>query len=970
MSEDAPPVPRVVGLGASAGGLESLRGFFDAVQPGGSFAYVVVQHLSPNHRSMMAELLGRHTELPVVQAEDGVVVEADHVYLAPPGRELALAGRRLVVSRPPEGVRVHLPIDTLFRSLAAELSDRAVGIVLSGTGSDGTRGIRDIKAAGGLVLVEAPTNARFDGMPVSAIRTGLVDRVTEPDAMPQMLVNLLDDARARGVTGLAEPEGTEPDEPDFLHGAQLHRLLHLLRQRMGRDFRSYRPSTLGRRVQRRMQMRRVEAIDDYLDVLDEDATELGTLSRELLIRVTRFFRDPEVFEAVANEAIPTIVHEHDRDQQIRVWVPGCATGEEAYSLAILFREYLDAQYLPHEVKIFATDVDPDAVEVGSAGIYSESVTADLSPTRVERYFEPHGSAWRARRRLRDMVVFAPHDLMSDPPFIRLDLVSCRNLLIYLKNPAQRNVLANFSFALGGQGFLLLGKSESIGDSVDLFNTIDARHRLFQARRQVSARAAPLRSTPRRSLRLDRFEMPRVHSPGAVQRARDVLERGHLPASIVMDGANRLLHSFGNTDGLLRLPRGHASLDVLTLLVRPLSLAVSALLHRLDDPTLDTSPVSERAVPVGEGADPTLVDVTLYTLPDEGADTISHRLVVFEPVPQPSTTLPVELDALARTRIEQLEAQVARAQEARQAMIEELEASNEELQATNEELVASNEELQSANEELQSVNEELFTVNAQYQEKLAEMNELNTDMDHLLQSTRIGTLFLDPELAVRRFTQAVVGVVHLLDQDVGRPLAHIAHDLIDVDLVAIARKVLDTHDRVELRVQTRTGQRLLLRALAYHRSPGTIEGVVLTLVDVGEIQRAEQAYQDLFDGLADHVAVLDGHGRIVDVNRAWRAFGKENGLVRGKAGERTNYVEVCRAAVGGLNGEGAAEAADGIEAVLCGDRSMFVHEYPCHSQATKRWYRMRVVTLPSGEPGALVFHRDITELVRVRAIQEV
>jgi two-component system CheB/CheR fusion protein len=949
-------VPHIIAIGASAGGLDALRRFFASAQRDDQTAYLVAQHLSPHHKSLMPELLGRHTSVEMHAAEPGQLVEPGHAYLLPPGQDMRLRGGKLVLTPRASDGSLHLPIDMLFTSLAEDRGPAAAAVVLSGLGSDGVAGLRAIKSVGGVVAAQDPNTAQFDGMPGNAIATGLVDIVASPEEIVKALVRALEHRPAVDpVTGGIGQEG----------GPAYDRILAAVANHTGVDFTPYKRATMLRRIERRMRIYQVDEIADYAARVESDGVEARQLGREFLINVTRFFRDPEVFDHLAKEVFPEIVRRAVSGRgEVRVWSAGCSTGEEAYSVAILLREVID--HLPGgpslPVKVFATDVDEDAVEQAGSGVFSATVVSEIPSDLVERYFErPHEESFTIRRSIRDMVVFARHNALEDPPLTRMDVVLCRNLMIYLEADAQQHLLRRISFGLNPGGILVLGSSETVGEMVDRFEIVERRLRVYRSR----GRAFPLGiEVPRRGAGPRRFLTPARRDAWAdpsVEQAQGELLARYVPPAVLVDEQQRLVHVFPGGSTVFKLLEGPATLELSTVLPRPAASAVGAALHRALESGQEVLVPSLKLWP---DAMLPFADVRVRPLPVTDAHS-PRSLVVFERpiqlVPKVDRIDPATagLDEIAQERIRFLEEGLAQTQERLQNTIEELESSNEELQATNEELLSSNEELQSTNEELQSVNEELHTVNAEYQNKIRELWDLNDDLDNLFQSTDIGTVFLDGDLKVRRFTGVAAMFLPLLPRDLDRPIAHFARHLPGVDLWVESRGVLERGKMLERELSLGDGRSVLLRISPYAGRADQGGGVVVSFVDITELRQLQDSLAAVMDGLPEHIAVLDSSGVITFVNEAWRRFAALNGGDGASSlGIGANYLQACQKSLGTGDLE-AGNAADGLRRVLDGSLMSYTLEYPCHSPTEERWYVLRVAPIRRGKPGAVVSHQDIT-----------
>lgn len=804
-------------------------------------AFVVVQHLSPDFKSLMGELLARHTQMAIEPVKDGMPVLANSVYLLPPGKNMVLRGGKLLLEDQNKGRSLNLPIDIFFGSLAEDAGDRAIAVVLSGTGSDGSRGLRQVHESGGLVIGQSTATAGFDGMPRSAKATGMVDVVTGPAAMPGQILKY-----AR------EPEsfdrGIDEEEPSPHDESEIASLFRLLRRRFRIDFERYRPTTIERRIERRISMTNSGSLTEYLRRISDDTKELDTLYRDLLVEVTEFFRDPTAFSRLSDEVIPNLLSECQPERPLRIWVPACATGEEAYSIAILIRDWQTRMPKTDriDVKIFATDVHQESLETASAGVYSSESVVRVPSRLREKYLHRSQDLYHVAPAVRQMVIFAPHDITADPPFTKLDLISCRNALIYFKPEVQRKVISLFHFGLRVGGTLFLGPSETLGEAAAEFNMIDGQWRIFSKTRDVRLDnvRSPSFTQPLRSIVPARKGLVTTPLPTStnllIPEIHEVLLREYVPPSLLINQEGELLHCFGAARDLLRQPEGQATLDIMKMVQDDLRTALGAALQRVRS---QNEAVVIKAVPIDINGTPQSFRLVAkpYT------KSVEHAILVcLEPdAPPPESRQPEASDYThddqAAERILTLERELDFSRESLQATVEELETSNEELQSTNEELVASNEELQSTNEELHSVNEELHTVNAEHQHKIAELMELTTDMDNLLKSTEIGTIFLDADLTIRKFTPAIGDAFHILPQDIGRPIEHLASNLDVSHLIDSVREVLETGRSIERQARSRAGRTCLLRIQPYTHSGDIPSGVVLTCVDVSSILAA---YEEL------------------------------------------------------------------------------------------------------------------------------
>jgi two-component system, chemotaxis family, CheB/CheR fusion protein len=828
-TNDGAPMP-VVGIGASAGGLEALKAFFGAMPPTTGLAFVVVVHLDPTHDSLMPELIARATAHHVEHARDRQALEADHVYIIPPNRTLILERGRLRVRTVPDRRSLRGVIDQFYRSLAGDQHDRAVAVILSGTGTEGTLGLQAVKAEGGMVMAQTPDTASQPGMPASAIATGLVDVVLPPGEMPKVMLEYLRTAghhRAAASPTVGKPLGG------------LAAILTLLRARTKYDFRGYKKGTLERRIERRMALHHRKSVGHYVDYLRGHPEEADQLFRDLLIGVTSFFRDPSAFEELTTRVLGTLVKEKDGDAPIRIWVPGCATGEEAYSIAIAAAEQVAAARSSRRIQVFATDVDEDALDVARGGVYPESIALDVTPERLARFFTHDEHHYTILKSIRESIVFAVQNVIGDPPFSKLDLVSCRNVLIYLEPAVQGNVIAVFHFALNPSGFLFLGSAESTGPLAQWFAPVSKRARIF---RRLGGKSAPL-GLPVAAASVDAAPLgatPTSEGTVAALANHGLLEH-FAPAAVVVRRTGQIVHFFGSLSRYINLPSGEATLDVLRLARDPLKPRLRAALHeairqnRLT--VLDTTEIK---------ADRTGATLRITVRPLDGPSSAERLwMIVFESLESGAGPSAPRTKGKAQALVRRLETELRVTKKEQQQLIEQFESSSEELKAANEEVRSMNEELQSTNEELvtsreelQSMNEELSTLNAQLQEKVQEVTAVRDDLANLLVSTDIATVFVDRECRIRRFTNAATRLLHLLPSDVGRPINHVATNLVNVDLSQEARAVLGSLAPIEREVDAQDGCHYIFRALPYRSGAHVVEGVVLTLSDVTSLKTTQ------------------------------------------------------------------------------------------------------------------------------------
>lgn len=858
----------VVGVGASAGGLEALEAFFDNMPVDSGMAFVVVQHLSPDFKSVMDELLARHTKIAIHRVTDGLRVEPNAIYLIPPKKELVISGGCLHLSDKTPNSGLALPIDIFFRSLAQDVGRCAIGVILSGTGSDGSRGIGDIKEAGGFVIVQDADTAKFDGMPKSAVETGNVDLELPPDQIPSALLSHIRHPDADFHSGL------HSHAPALLDGFDA--IFQLLRKNYDIDFSYYKRGTVTRRVHRRLQMNQITNIDEYVTRLRTDPNELNLLYKDLLIGVTKFFRDGEAFSRLEWDVLPELIQKASSSGELRIWVAGCATGEEPYSLAMMIHEHLEKLQQSLHVKIFATDVHRASLQFASVGIYSEASLSEVSPERLSRYFVRNKSGYQVSQDLRQMIVFAPHNLIKDAPFTKIDLVTCRNLLIYFEPAAQKKVISLFHFALNPGGIMVLGPSESPGELAEEFTSIDDRWKVYRKRRDRRLPAdvrLPLAAgyTPSRSSTgIHQVSASLPPPDGQLLRVYDELLKDYAPAALLINDRRELVQSFSGASDYLRMRDGRPSVDVFDLVTPDLKIPMSTAVLQASK---KQSPITLSGVRVRRDGGERLLKLTVKPYSDRRSSG-EHYLVMLEPMEKEpfaakggGSTIEMDLSQASKDQLQSLETELRYTKENLQATVEEMETSNEELQATNEELVASNEELQSTNEELHSVNEELYTVNAEYQKKIDELTEVTADLENLLQSTEIGVIFLDRDLCVRKFTPKMAEVFHLLPVDIGRRIDSFSHNIHRPDLLDDLARVLRDRKMVEMEVEAGDSHTYLLRILPYC-SKAKVEGVVLALIDISELKRAEadlRLMSKVFVDGADPIVIETLNGHITDFN---------------------------------------------------------------------------------------------------------
>ncbi len=823
----------IVGIGASAGGLEALENFLANVPAESGMAFVIVQHLDPTHKDMLVELLQRKTSLQVFQIKDRMRVEPNCVYVIPPNKDLSILHGVLHLLAPlaPRGLR--LPIDFFFRALAEDQQEHSIGVILSGMGTDGTLGLRAIKEKAGVVFVQEPTSAKFDGMPRSASEAGLADMVAPVEALPGKI-----SAYLQHVPLIAKGQGD-----DYASQSALEKVVILLRMQTGHDFSLYKKTTIYRRIERRMRLHQISKIANYVRFLQENSQEVELLFRELLIGVTSFFRDPAAWEQLKSEVLPSLVAGRTTtDQALRAWVPACSTGEEAYSLAMLFKETLEELRITQNItlQIFATDLDRQAIEKARDGVFPANIVADISAQRLERFFVKVERGYRVAKPIREMIIFAPQNLIMDPPFTKLDLLSCRNLLIYLTPELQKKLFPLFQYSLNPGGFLFLGSAETIGTFTKLFAPIGAKTQLY--RRLDSAKPAELIEFPTAFV-------PKPGAPAKLPKpivnlqtlADELLLQTYAPAAALTNDQGDILYVSGRTGKYLELAAGRVNWNIFAMAREGLRYELTGAFHKA---VRQKEKVTLRNVVVGTNGGRQSVNITIQPLRKpiglDGmvmivfADVVDLPLIKTggKPRRSPARTLILEQE------LEHAHQEAQGIREEMQTSQEELKSANEELQSTNEELQSTNEELTTSKEEMQSMNEELHTVNQELQTRMEELTRINNDMKNLLDSTEIATLFLDNSLCVRRFTSQTSQITKLIPSDVGRPITDIASALLYPQLAEDAREVLRTLIKVDRQIALPSGDWFAARILPYRTLENMIDGVVITFTDITVSKKLE------------------------------------------------------------------------------------------------------------------------------------
>lgn len=835
----------IVAIGGSAGGFEAFERFFAGIPPDTGMAFVVIQHLDPTHASLLAELLQHATTMPVREAADGTRVEPDTIYVIPQNTDLSIHDGLLHIGEPlaPRGVR--MPVDSFFESLATEMGDRSIGVIVSGMGTDGTLGLRAIKEASGVVMAQDPETAKYDGMPRSAIGTGLVDYVALIDDLPKRLISYV-----RHLPRL----GGRDDGAERIPKGALQRILQLLRARTKHDFSLYKKGTLYRRLAKRAGLLEIDGIPEYARYVEAHPEELDILFREILIGVTRFFRDPEAFDYLENNVLPDLINASIQTGAVRVWVTGCSTGEEAYSIAIIFREVIDRLHPEAglQLQVFATDIDERAIAFARKGIYPANIAADVSPGRLDQFFAEAEGGYLVKKHIRGSMVFALHDLVKDPPFTKMDMVTCRNMMIYFSAELQKKVVPSFHYALNPGGMLFLGTAESIAGAGHLFSTESSKWKIYR-RKETATTPVRLVEVPPSPPFIETHEavsLPEQPEPAVAETVKRVLLERYAPPSVIVDPDGNIVYVSGHTGKYLEPAEGNVNWNVSAMARDGLRLELPSAISRAYRQKADVA-LKALTIKTNGGFETVNVTISPFTQPDSMGELL---MIVFEDVVLPETPAAPNTDeepaGEPNTSLAQAERELALTKERLQTTVEEMEATQEEVRSANEELLSTNEELQSTNEELltskeemQSLNEELVTVNAELQMKVDDLTALNNDMTNLMNSTQVATIFLDLDLLVRRFTPAVVGLFNLRAVDIGRPISDITQSLRFQEMEADLHSVLDTLTVLERQVASNDGRWLIMRIMPYRTLDGRIDGVVVTFSDVTPLKQMEGELKD-------------------------------------------------------------------------------------------------------------------------------
>jgi two-component system CheB/CheR fusion protein len=956
----------IIGIGASAGGLEALEVLISHVPSGSNIAMVIIQHMAPTHKSIMDTLLRKHTDMNISQAKDGMKIEPNSIYLNPSDKHVAVMGGAIVLIDFDEAQVARHQIDFFFRTLAEDQGEKAICIVLSGTGTDGTLGLKAVKGEGGMTMAQEVSQAKYDSMPRSAISTGLVDFVLPVEKMGSVIKEYVKHPYIDKI------ETTQVAEQKFLN--VLSKIFLVIRSVTGHDFSNYKQNTIRRRLERRMAINQIETIEDYYRYIQKNPDEVENLDKDLLIGVTNFFRDKKAFEILEEKVMPSLFENKLPDSSLRIWIPGCASGEEAYSMAIIFDELMERLQQHFSVQIFATDIDSDSIDNARTGVYPESISADVSHMRLKRYFIKEDSNYRIKKKIREMVVFAVHDLVKDPPFSRMDMISCRNVLIYMDQVLQKKILPIFHYSLKQGGILFFGTSESVGKYADLFSPVDSKWKIFRRKGGAADKEVefPAIANYVSGAELPRSKYNRVVTEKDIRHIGEkVILENYVPSSVLINEKYDILYFFGKTDRFLFPPAGEPSFNILKMVHEELRYKMSSALNKA---VKQQKTVVSRGLKIMDDNNYINVDLVIKPLKEmSGLDGL--MMVVFEEKNSSekeaqSKKKPV-VAKKGDQRVAVLEQELKSTREYLQTTIEELETSNEELKSTNEELQSTNEELQSSNEELetskeemQSTNEELESVNSELQSKIIELSRANDDLNNLLSVTEIGTIFLDNDFRIKRFTSAVTKIFNLIQTDIDRPVSDITSRLIHEDIHKYAEEVLDTLIAKEMELKTMDGSWFQIRILPYRTLENVIDGVVITFTDVTRIKEFEIAAEEaqllawnIVDTVREPLVVLDRDLRIMSANNSfYRTFEvpkeeTENILIY-DLGNRQWNIPVLRTLLEDILNENST--VEGYEVQ---------HDFPRIGQKTMLLNARRIHSKDKGNEMILLAIADITDKKR-------
>ena len=847
----------IIGIGASAGGMEAIHDLFDYMPVNTGFSFVVVQHLSPDHKSLMAELLSKHTEMQVREASENMMIEPDSIYVIPNKKLISISKGRLQLDEKVKSKSPNHAIDVFFESLAIDQKKKAIGIILSGTGTDGTKGLKAIKREGGLAIVQDPLTATFDGMPNSAVESGSPDIVLPPEMIGEELIEFIKDAPlVKSLNSFSERDENI-----------LREILDLLNKRTRHDFNHYKRPTLFRRLAKRMSELSIQQLMHYRDYIFEHEEEVKTLSREFLINVTKFFRDPEGYASLRTEVIPAILSPKKADDSIKVWIVACSSGEEAYSVGILFLEYFEkiGKAFPN-LKIFATDIDAEALETASRGVYTSDIKKDVPKEFLQKYFIQEGDFFRVIPELRKLVVFANHDVLQDPPFSRLDLIMCRNMFIYINTMLQRKALKKFHFALSINSYLMLGPSENIGILKDVTQEVNRKWKIYRCLTKRSLDSETV------FVPLENTVYPKLQSVGGKNNPlnlpeilKDTLLEDRKVALILIDRDYNVKQALGSYKSFLTFPEESFNFNLIRMVSSDLSVALGVAIRKS---IAENTKCIMKHVALHEGDEVRSVNIIVKSYLQRTDFQHPFISIVIEDSAEPKPVRIVSGSAIENNeQVLALERELVETRENLQAVIEEMETVNEELQSSNEEMISTNEELQSTNEELQSLNEELHTVSAEHQLKIKELYELNDDLNNYFNNTEIGQVLVDGKMIIRKFSPAIKHMINLMEVDIGRSLVDITTNIKNVNFISEVSEVIRTANAKEKEVQSYSGNYYLMRLRPYVRRDKTMEGVVINFIDISQSKRLASIVEGIFEsstnGITAKRAIRDKSNKIVD-----------------------------------------------------------------------------------------------------------
>ncbi len=866
----------IAGIGSSAGGLEALGKMFQHMPTDSGVGFVLIQHLDPSHKSSMAELLRRYTDMEVLEIEDGMQVEPNKLYVTPPNKNVGIINGILHLAVPKEPHGLRRPIDFFFQSLADDMEDHSIGVILSGFGSDGTIGIRAIKSLGGMVIAQDPDSAVSGSMPSSAIDTDLVDYIAPPEKIPQNLTTYIK------RLGKRPPKRIIGKDEESL--SSLQKILILIRNRTGHDFSLYKESTINRRIARRMNVHQLDKVSDYLKYIQKNSKEINVLFKELLINVTSFFRDLDAFKAFQKYLTSEVLDKKMDGERVRIWIPGCSTGEEVYSIAMIIQEYIDISGKHLEVQLFGTDIDEDAINIARSATYPSTIVTDVSSERLHKFFTKKGDGYRVKKSIREMAIFAPHDVLINPPFSKLDSISCRNVLIYMNKDAQKKMLSAFNYALKSGGILFLGPSESISNFVESFTTMDNKWKIYKSKKTDHAPAGdfvrfPYAKLPQDYTTVEDLEIIGKSDQNIAKNVERMLIEKYAPPTVIVNSEGRIIFIHGRVGKYLEPAEGVANLSITDMAREGIKFELNSAIN---EAVLKNKEVEYQNLDVKTNGDYQTINLSVRPILKPKLME-SLLMVTFEDIElskKEKEKLP-ETTPKKDRRIRELEEELRVTKERLHTTIEELETSNEELKSANEELQSMNEELQSTNEELetskeelQSLNEELLTVNTELQNKVDQLSEVNDDMNNLLNSIEIPTIFVDKDIKIKRFTKETTKLINLIPSDVGRPLEDIVSNVEYDNLIKDIKEVMDRVIYKEEEVRTKDGRWYLVRIIPYKTLDNIIDGAVITFTDITEQKEVQKLADQLeyvksiVDTVREPLVVLDDGLKVISANSSF------------------------------------------------------------------------------------------------------